>query len=77
MGPNLMYWGAWSSEKTLFTPWSNFWANAVRPSGVLNLEPFNFSSCGLGNQSVSGTLECTLNSRPCPSCNELPALEQA
>ena len=74
--PNLTYWTPSSFEKTLFTPSSNLWTNAARSSDVSNLEPLNFSGCGLGDGSVSETSERTLDHCSRPRCNELPALEQ-
>ena len=47
--------------KKAFTPSPNCWEAATRPSGVLNLEYSNFSSCGL-----SIMLEPTLDHRHCP-----------
>ena len=65
------------TEKTFFTPSSNFWENAARSSGVLSLEYFNFSGYGLSDQSVSGVLEHTFDHICCSHCNELPTLDQA
>ena len=76
-----MYWSLWQleGEKTFFNPSSNFWENAARSSGVLNLECFNFSGCGLSDQprSVSEVSERALDYCCCPRCNELSALNQA
>ena len=74
-----MYWFAclFEVEKTFFTPSSNFWENDARSSRVLNLESFNFSSCGLSDWPVSRVFEHTFDHLCCPHCDKLSALDKA
>ena len=64
-------------EKTFFTPSSNLWENAARSSGVLNLEYFNLSGCGLNDRAQSKMFEHTFDQIRRSHRDELSALDQA